>query len=257
MRTKLFLFLAVSAVSAQSQVPGKRFTADVTVNSLVVRGDTIGIGYVLVNRPQSQDSIATFTVDAPAGVIKIPRPEPITDWWVSSKYQGKDVAHWAILGTLPPGATSIPLYFESVGLPGIVTDWVVGNFPVPEGEGDDTTTQDELRDNAVTGKTVGVERFPPARTPLVLLARLRVLTDSSCTRPLLWISDPAICKQLLSDLDQARSNHTCGRTTRAKEALEHYHSLLSGSREGTPAHGVTSAAYVLLQANAENVHRTL
>lgn len=227
---------------------------DVTISSIVVRGDTVGVNYVLFNRPQSQDSLATFTVDAPAGVTKIPRPQPITDWWVSSTYQGKDVAHWASLGTLPPGTTSIPLYFESLGLPGIVTDWVVGNFPIPEGEGDDSTSDDRLDTNSVIGKTVGIEAFPANRTPQALLMRLRNLTLTSCGTPLFWITDSTICSQLVNDVDQAETFRSSGQFALAKASLTHYETLLAA---GSTTGSVTNPGYWLLRPNAEIVRNEL
>jgi hypothetical protein len=247
----------ISSPALQTATPGKGLAVEVTVNSVALRGDTVGITYSLYNRPQSRDSLSVFAVDAPAGVTNIPRPQPKTEWWVSPTYKGRDIAFWAKLGTLPPATTSIPLYFESVGLPAVVTDWVVGDFPLPEGEGDDTTTDDELRDNAVIGKTIGVERFPPDPTPRSLLTRLRSLTQASCASPLLWITDSEICSQLLKAVDRAAANHSGGRTAQAKRELDHYRSLLSSPRQGVPADRVSSAAYWLLRSNAAIIENIL
>lgn len=232
----------------------ERASVDVTINSLVLHGDTVGITYVLHNRSQSQDSLWTFTVAAPAGVTNIPRPQPKTKWRVSTTYRGQDVAHWASLGLLPPSTTSIPLSFESVGLPAIVAAWVVGNFPVPEGEGDDSTSQNPLRDNRVIGNTVGVEALPLNRTAQALLARIRSLTERSCASPLLWITDSTICGQLINDLDQAEAYRSSGQVALAKTSLLHYEALLTG---GNTIGSVTNPGLWLLKPNSEIIRNAL
>lgn len=241
----------ISSPALQTATPGKGLAVDVTIKSVSLRGDTVGITYILYNRPQSRDSLSVFAVDAPARVTKIPRPQPKTEWWVSPNYKGRDIAFWAKLGGLPPATSTIPLYFESIGLPGVVTNWIVGRFPLPEGEGDDNSTDDELRDNSVTGKTVGVEKLPPDRTPQALLARLRYLTEASCRSPLLWITDAALCGELLRDVKRAESHHSSRQAQAAKATLLHYQASLS---QGTTTQSVSSSAYWLLKANSDIIY---
>ncbi len=248
------LLALAACTAAHAQTPGTQLTVDVTIDSVALRGDTIGVSYVLYNRPQSQDSMATFTVDAPAGVLALPTPQPIAKWWVSDRYRGQSVAHWVRLGGLPPSATSIPLYVESIALPGIVTYWIVGRFDVPEGEGDDSTLRNPLTDNSVTGKTLGVESFPANRSVQGLLSRLRDLTNASCASPLLWITDSTICAQLINDVDQAEAFRSGGQTLLAKSALTHYETLLSA---GSITGSVTNPGYWLLKPNAEIIRNAL
>ncbi len=247
----------VSSTALLTATPGKGLAVDVTVKSLILRGDTVGITYALYIRPESRDSLSVFAVDAPAGVTSIPNPQPKTKWWVSPRFQGEDIAYWASLGSLPPATTGVPLYFESVGLPSIVTHWTVGHFPVPEGEGDDTTSHNSLRDNAVKGKTVGVERFASDRTPQALLTRLRSLTQATCTSPLLWVTDSLLCGKLLSAIDQAVTDHSSGRTAETKRSLDHYRGFLAVQRQGALPERVTSAAFWLLRSNADIIGNML
>lgn len=248
------MFLAVFPFEAHAQIPGTQLTVDVTVSSIVLRGDTVEIAYVLYNQPQSLDSLSTFTVDAPATVTNLPRPQPKTKWWVTKTYRGKPVAHWVRLGGLPPSTTSIPLFFESVGLPGIVTHWVVGRFPLPEGEGDDSTSRDPVAENSVIGKTVGVEPFSTDRSPQGLLARLRNLTETSCATPLFWITDSTICSQLINDVDQAESFRSNGQSALAKASLTHYETLLTA---GSTTGSVKNPGHWLLKSNSEIIRSEL
>lgn len=257
MRPLLLIAFATAVPSAAAQNPGTRMIPDILVSSVSVRGDTVGITYVVTNGAQSQDSADAFAVDAPTGVFAITRPTPKTGWWVSKYYKGKNIAYWAILNTLPPGASTPSLYYESVGLPGIATDWLKGEVPVPEYQGSDTTPQDPLRDNSVIGKTVGVEAFPPDRSARALLTRLRSMTQTICASPLLWISNSGLCAQLVTDLDQAESYRARGQMAQAKSSLSRYVGRLAGGSPGTFATGVTSAGYWVLKSNADLINALL
>jgi hypothetical protein len=254
LRTFLAFLIAGSALSAQT--PGARVTVDVTVKTLVVRGDTTGVTYVILNRSTSLDSLFTFTVDAPAGVKAIPTPQPKTSYSVLGSYRGRPVADWAFLDLLAPSATSIPLYFESVGPPGIVTAWFGKEVPVLT-ERADTLPDDRLANYSVQGKTVGVDPWPTDRTPKALIARLRTLTQTSCAAPLTWITSSTLCTKLIGYLDQAESNRAAGKTNQAKSAMNNYISSLSGKTAGTFATGVTNPGYWLLKPNADIVNRVL
>jgi hypothetical protein len=233
MRILLIAFLAFFAAGLEAQTPGTRMTVDVRVDSVVLRGDTTRVTYVLSNQAQSQDSLVAFIVDAPARVSYIPRPQPDSVWMVDSVIHGNEpAAFWANLDLIPPSTSTVPILFESVGLPGIVT-------------------------STVQGKTVGVDVWPVDRSAQALLARLRTLTQSSCASPLLWITDAALCGQLLSDVDAAEAYRASGASTQAQSTLDHYKTLLAGPDPGTFAPGVTSPAFWLLKSNADIVKGTL
>lgn len=236
------------ALPANCQVPGTRLTVDVKVETVALRGDTVGVTYVLFNHPDSQDSVWTFTVDAPAGLKMIMEPSPADDWSVDTVYAGRQVADWASLQLIPPANNSPALYFESVGLPGIVDDWVGGHFPIPD---NDTTPNDPLTHQTVKGKTVGVELFPANRSSEALLVRLGSLTQSACSAPLSWVSDATLCSNLTSELVAAESYRANGQLVQARNSLDSYMTSLSGQVQGTFANGVTSPGYWLLRSNAQ------
>jgi hypothetical protein len=244
------------SATATGQVPGTQLAVDVTVKSVLIRGDTVGVTYIVLNRATSHDSLFDFTVDAPAGVKVIAQPLPITSYMVLDSYHGRSVADWGFLDLLAPSATSIPLYFESVGLPDIVTQWAGGDVPVVE-ESADTLPDDRLAVNSVQGKTVGVAPWPSDRSAKALITRLRTLTQTSCAASLTWINSSTLCTKLIGYLDQAEANRAAGKTSQAKSAVNGYISALSGKTAGTFASGVTNPGYWLLKPNADIVNRVL
>lgn len=254
---QLWLVLIVAAsATANAQALGTQLTVDVTIKSVAIRGDTVGVTYVLFNRATSRDSLFNFTVDAPAGVKSISQPQPDTSYMVLDSYRGRPVADWGFLDLLAPSKTSIPLYFESVGLPGVVTDWVGGDVPVAE-ESADTLSGDRLTTNSVQGKTVGVETLPADRTPKALIARLKTLTQTSCATPLNWITGSSLCTTLLGYLTHAETYRAAGNVTKAKSSMATYIKSLSGKTAGTFASGVTNPAYWLLKPNADIINGAL
>jgi hypothetical protein len=154
-----------------------------------------------------------------------------------------------MLRYLPPSGTTPPLLYESVGLPGVVTEWAIGKWPFKTCCDDDPPSSYEniFVTRSVLGKTVGVEPWPVDRSAQALLARLRALTQNSCSTPLLWISDTNLCTQLLADLDAAESFRASGSASQAQSTLDHYNGLLGTSGALSP--GVTSSAFWLLSAN--------
>jgi len=247
------ILLTICVHRLNAQTPGTRLVVDVEVKSLVVQGDTMAVTYLLYNRPTSRDSLYTFTVDAPARVKSIPTPQPQTKYDADSIYRGRSVADWAFLSFLPPGATSVALTFQSVGVPAIVSDWAGGNYPLLEENAADSTYSDPLKYRTVRGKTVGVEPWPADRTPRALIVRLRSLTRTSCAAPLKWITASSLCTKLIASLDQAETNRAAGNVSNAKSAVATYIKLLSGKTAGAFAAGVTNPAYWLLKPNAEIV----
>jgi hypothetical protein len=248
------VFVFPSALWAQN--PGTHLLVDVTVDSVVVRGDTTGVTYVVYNRPSSQDSLFKFIVDAPATVKRIPRPQPDSDFHVLAVYRGRPTANWGFLGLLLPSATSPALYFESVGIPDTVTFWAGGNFPRPDPESEDTLPNDVLKYHSVPGITVGVKPWPVDRTAGALLTRLRNLSQTVCSAPLTWITDATLCGQLVADVDQAQASRANGQLIEARSTLDHFVALLGGGSGGF-ASGVSSSGYWLLASNAALIRALL
>ncbi len=241
--------------SAIARRPGQNIAVDIHVISVAERADTVRIGYQLKNLVSSAESLVTFHVDAPGSILRIPRPGSGREWVSMSAYRGRPMASWISGSTIPPGGISPELYFESVGVPGIVTYWAQGNHEPPsEEEAGSTASGNPLTDEMISGKTVGVDSWPRDRSYSSLIARLRALTVSTCNAPLLWITNASLCNELLADIRDADNNGS-KQPTQAKRALDNYMSVLGGV--DAPAPGVTNAAYWLLRSNAEIIRAAL
>lgn len=238
------------------QNPGQKVNVDIGVDSVVLRGDTVGVFSKITNGASSQEALSSYYVDEPSGVVAIRRPtSPGTKWYPNNNFRSRPMATWDVLGTqLAPGGTSPQLYFESIGLPGILPYWAGGKFALSTDEDlpDSVLVTDPLSTEMVSGKTVGVDPWPIDRSPAGLLSRLRTLTQSTCAAPLAWITDSNLCGQLLTDVDSADSYRAAGQTTQAKTTLSHFVSLLGSP--GAYASGVKSSAFWLLRTNAEIIN---
>jgi hypothetical protein len=247
------VLLLVTAKAVSSQNPGQHVKVYVTPVSIAVRGDTTGISYTVQSTTASKEKLVAFFIDAPARVLRIPRPAPVMDWDTDSLWVGRPMAIWTILTLLNPGSTTPLLYFESLGLPGILTYWAGGDFPPPPvDDADDAKPRpDLLATEMIHGKTVGVDPWPADRTPRALIARLRTLTKKSCATPLKWVKSSALCTKLVGYLDQAEANRAASNATEAKSSMTAYIESLSGKVAGTFATGVTNSGYWLLKPNAD------
>jgi hypothetical protein len=247
--------LILFAESLAAQNPGQHVQVIVTPVLTTIRADTAGVTLTVRSGTASTENLSTFLIDAPGHVLRISTPSPAMSWSTDSLWAGQPKALWIILALLPPGSTTPQLYFESVGLPGILTYWAGGDFPPPmvDDANDGKPAPDLLATEMINGKTVGVEPWPSDRTAKGLLARLRSLTQSSCGSPLLWITSSTLCTKLIGYVDQAETYRASGKTTQAKSSLNSYISALSGKTSGTFATGVTASGYWLLQPNANIV----
>jgi hypothetical protein len=253
MRYRWWTFIAFigipNLVSAQ-----RSLQVDVVVASVQLRGDTVGIAHIVHNSRSSKDSLSTFLVDAKTGVLRMQRPEPRRNWAAFQDFSGRPMVNWGVLQLLLPDSTTPPLYYESIGIPGIATYWVDGNDHPAGGENEEPDPNkpaiDPLVTEMISGHTVGVEAWPTDRTSRGLLVRLRGLTEQSCVPPLSWITSSALCETLKNDLDLVQRHMPTDRA-RAKQYLSEYIVHLGGSKAGTFADGVSSSAYWLLKPNAE------
>lgn len=247
------VLVLVTARVARSQNAGQHVKINVTPVSIAVRGDTTGIGYTVRSSTASTEKLVSFFVDAPGRVVKIPPPAPVSDWSTDSLWVGRPIAQWVMLTLLNPGSTTPRLYFESVGLPGILTYWAGGHFPPPpvDDAADGKPPPDLLATEMIHGKTVGVDPWPADRTPKALIARLRTLTRTSCSASLKWITSPSLCTKLIGSLDQAEANRAAGNATEAKSSMATYIKSLSGKTAGRFATGVKNPGYWLLKPNAD------
>lgn len=239
------------------QNPGQNVNLDIQAASVLVTGDTTSISLVVTNRPISVEPLWTFVVDAPANVLRLSPSTGTLRWRSDPSFRGEGpVASWIFLYEyLTPGSSTPLLQFESVGLPGILAYWAGGYFPAPSGsddpEPDTTALPDPWVTEMITGKTIGVEPWPADRSAQVLLARLRTLTESTCSSALLWITDAGTCSELISDVNQAESFRSSGQMISARTTLAHFQTVLL---EGKVAGSVNSSAYWLLEANSNIVY---
>jgi hypothetical protein len=247
---KILALIALPASASGQGVPGTNVVVDVNVGPLSREGDTTTVRYIVRNRPQSLESLFTFTVDAPAPPIAIETPLPAEDWATFTDYRGRSVADWTVLGDrMAPGDSSPVLQYRAIGLPTIVSYWARGYQPPPPLTEADTLPvvqpTDPLTSNSVPGSTVGVEPYPADLSAVALLSRLRGLLDESCS--LAWASGPT-CSSLDARLAQA-AGLLPGDVAGTIAAVEQFLSEVETARE-TPA-TVNDATYWLVRVNGE------
>jgi hypothetical protein len=259
-RVTIFLALLASPNVAMAQAtPGTNLSVDIRVVEAVRRGDTIRVSYVLHNSSASREGLWEFTVAAPAPVSRLVVPEPREKWTNAVRYAGRSVASWAMLEDpyIAPGFSSPVLWFEAVGLPGLVTSWVGGWFPLPEHKPDTTDVApptanpepiDVLDAHSVRGITLGVEPFPVGVSPSVLLDRVQAFLPQLCG-DLAWITNQGICNSLHVKLRNAQRSVTSANQEAARGQLAAFLNELEAQR----GKHVTDSAYWLLKMNAEIV----
>jgi hypothetical protein len=238
--------------------PGTNIAVEVKVSRIAMRGDTVRIESVVKNAASSQESLFQFTVDAPSKVIRIELPAPGENWDTSTTYKTLAVASWGILDALPPpGTATPPLVFEALGLPGIVTYWAMGWFPVPAYNPEDEppppmSPREAITASTVQGLAVGVEPFPNDRSAGNLLTRLLSSTDQSCGS-LAWITSATVCTSLKGKLQQASQALTQGDDNAARTQLQSFLTELDAQHDAQGTLPVKDNAYWLLKVNAEYV----
>lgn len=254
MRYLILAALIAKAPAVFAQNPGQHVQVDVDVVSVNVVGDTTDVAYQVNNSVTSAEPLWTFNVDSPGGVMGVTASPAPAHWLTGTIFRGRPMAGWMFFDDFGPGSTTPTLRFEAVGLPGIVSYWAGGYFPLPDAleelVTDSTVLPDPFVNRMITGQTIGVEPWPANRSAQVLLARLRILTQSSCSASLTWITDATLCSQLIIDLDQAEVYRANGQVAQARETLLSYQAAVSsGGSAGT----VKNPAYWLLKSNAEIV----
>jgi hypothetical protein len=244
--------------------PGTNLTIEVGLRRIVMRADTVRIEYLVRNAQDSKEKLFDFTVEAPSKVSRIELPHPEENWDTGTVSKTLSVASWALLDKqLPAGATTPPLAFEALGLPGIVTYWALGWFPVGRLEDDveqepppPMSPREALASGTVEGRTVGVDPVPPDRSPEALLYRLTGLLDESCGA-LSWITSASVCRSLKEKLQHARQAVINGDKTGAGVSLGRFLTELTAQHGARATRPVNDAAFWLLRVNAEYLRRLL
>jgi hypothetical protein len=223
-----------------------------------MRADTVRVEYRVRNAADSREDLFHFTVEAPSRVIRIEHPKPEENWDTSTTYKTLSVASWGSLGSdVPPGATTPPLVFEAVGLPGPVTYWAMGWFPVPQYDPENEepppppmSPREAIAASSIEGRTVGVDSLPADRSPGALLRRLQRLLDTTCG-DLAWIRSTALCSRLGTKLEQAQEAVGRGRDAGTRAQLLDFLQELASHYDPSAVGPVSDAAFWLLKVNAE------
>lgn len=255
----LLLTLAAGRICVAQGNPGTNLVVDIRVALVTMNGDTTHVRYVLSNRAQSQESLFTFTVKAPAPVLSIVEPGSRTQWTAGTVWGSRSVATWAALGLnlVIAGDSTPPLEFSARGLPGIDTAWYGGHFPLPSTNEDnpDTTLYvdvpdvDPLVNNNVQTKTVGIDLIAAGTTDSALIVRLGSLRGQACS--LGWITDATLCSSLQSKLDKAARDLQHGKNATAKSDLQSFNTQLAANHGPGTSNTVGDSAYWLLKLNAD------
>jgi FIMAH domain-containing protein len=244
-----------SVVLAQG-APGTNLAVEVGFRRIVMRADTVRIEYLVRNAEESREELFEFTVEAPSKVVRIDLPVPEENWDTSTVYKTLSVASWGLLGEqLHAGATTPRLAFEAVGLPGLVTYWAGGWFPVEPLETEyepppPMSPREAIAATAVQGRTIGVDPLPADRRPAALLERLGGLLDDTCG-DLGWITSPSVCSSLKEKLQQAGRSLGKGDNTGARGRMESFLAELAAQHNAGETLPVKDAAFWLLTVNAE------
>lgn len=121
----------VSATSAAcAQGPGQRLSVEVVPTAIEAVGDTVHVTYSIRNSAASQEPVFVFSLDAPMGLVSMTAPGDPENWALGRSYRGKKVAEWGVLGPqLKPGLHVDGLTYSAVGVIGLTTATVGGNFP--------------------------------------------------------------------------------------------------------------------------------
>jgi hypothetical protein len=257
LRRALFV-LAVLVGSPPAAIAQTNLSVDVHVSRVSMRADTVRVEYRVRNAADSREDLWKFTAEAPSRVIRIERPRPNKNWDASTTYKTLSVASWASLEThVSPGATTPPLVFEAVGLPGPVTYWAMGWFPVPQYESETEppppmSPREVIAASNIEGRTVGIDSLPADRSPRALLRRLQGLLDTACGE-LAWIRSAALCSRLGTKLEQAQQSVARGRTTSTLAQLDDFLKELASHYNRSAIRPVSDAAFWLLKVNGEYV----
>jgi hypothetical protein len=250
----LLAFLSIPAV-----LPAQTYlSVDVQVSRVSMRADTARVEYRVRNAAESREDLWEFTVEAPSRVIRIEHPRPVENWDAATTYKTLSVASWASLEThVLPGATTPPLVFEAVGLPGPVTYWAMGWFPVPQYEPEyepppPMSPREAISKDAIEGRTVGIDSFPGDRSPRALLQRLQGLLDTTCGE-LSWIRSATLCSRLGTRLQQASESLARGETTRSRARLDDFLKELTSHYNASARRVLSDAAFWLLKVNVKYV----
>ena len=112
---------AMSGLDTVTGAPG--FDVAVVPALVNLTADSVTLSYVVTVVPTANDSLTSFTVDAP-GVLHVQAPPEVTGWWTSMRWHARPTAEWGVDSAfLAPGLSSPPLIYSARGAVDIVRYW--------------------------------------------------------------------------------------------------------------------------------------
>ncbi len=244
----------LAAVSiAQTGPPG--FSASVHVDSVRRRGDTVFVTHTAINSASSPQLLWGFVLETPVAVA-VQRTPTRGDWFTNlGIFGGRQSAQW--LGgedaKVPPGKHTPPLSLGAIGIPDIVSYWIIAYTPPPQTDDPDGEPEvNPMLQRSIRGTTVGVAPVPYGATAASLTARLRTLLDRSCGA-LHWISPAGVCHSLDVKLVHAMEALGAGQIATAREQLTAFMNELDAQHGPHPGKHVGDAAHALLLPNASYI----
>ena len=212
--------LAGAAVLQQSS-----FGVQVEPSIISRSGDTVVVAYRVTVAMGARDSLASFAVDAPGGVVRLLSPPPDSEWMTVIGMRKRSIGKWIDLDRLfGAGQSTPPLTLVGTGMLAVVPYWAARpglvDSVIAETASDSSPVYDTLMVvNGVTGKTIGVVPPPADRSSGALATRLLNLIGEVCD--LGWVDENGVCNSLkvkarpergpleamLNELDAQRGRH--------------------------------------------------
>jgi hypothetical protein len=247
----IILALLVVAPAAFAQIVPVGFAARAHVDSAYYRGDTLYVTHTVSNSASSPQRMWGFVLETPAPVAAQSRPTS-GHWFLNlDDFDGRRSAQWMALGDAktPAGGHTPPLSVGAVGLPDVVTYWVVAYTPPKQTEDPDREPEENpMLQRSISGKTVGIGPVPSAADAGSLVVRLRSLLRGACGE-LAWISEPGVCRSLAVKLAHAQRALASGAPAVARADLAAFTNELSAQHGPQPGKHVSDEAFALLAPN--------
>lgn len=231
------------------------FSANVHVDSIRRRGDTLFVTHTATNAPSSPQPLWGFVLETPVAVAAQRTPAS-GDWFTNlGVFGGRQSAQWLGLGDakVAPGHHTPPLSLGAIGIPDIVSYWIIAYTPPPQTDDPDGEPEvSPMLQRSIRGTTVGVAPLPQNATAASLTVRLRALLGRSCGE-LHWISQAGVCHSLDVKLIHAAEALDAGQTAAAREQLRAFMNELDAQHGPQPGKHVNDAAYALLEPNVSYI----
>jgi hypothetical protein len=244
--------IAVMAPASHGQMVPAGFSASVRVDSAYYRGETLYVVHTASNSAASPGPLWGFVLEARTPSLMQNRPS--TGRWLMNvgEFGGRQSAEWLGLGAakVRPGGHTPPLTVAAVGVPDVVSYWVIAYAPPKQVEDPDAELAvNPMLQRSVRGVTVGIVPPPAGATAQALATRLHDLLRRSCG-DLAWISQRGVCQSLDVKMTHAEGALAAGEPELAQNDLRAFIQELDAQHGDELGKHVSDRAYALLRANA-------